>query len=78
MKNSILIFLLGVFVTISIAATSTSLMTVKPAVPKATIAISGWSTSELNTNIKPYLKVGYIVKNISAGDGARIVIMEKY
>jgi len=80
MKNSILIFLLGVFVTISIAATvpNTGLLTFKPAVPKATIAISGWSTKELNTNIKPYLKAGYIVKNISTGDHARIVIMEKY
>jgi len=53
-------------------------MTVKPAIPKATIVVSGWATSELNNNMKPYLKAGYIVKNLSAGDGARVVVMEKY
>jgi hypothetical protein len=80
MKNNILTFLLGIFVTISIATTvpNTGLFTVKPATPKATIVVSGWGTPELNNNIKPYLKAGYVVKNLSAGDGARIVVMEKY
>jgi hypothetical protein len=80
MKNNILLFLLGIFVTISIAATvpNTGLLTVKPAIPKATIVVSGWATSELNNNIKPYLKAGYIVKNVAAGDGARVVVLEKY
>ena len=80
MKNNILIFLLGIFVTISIAATvpNTELLTIKPAIPKATIVVSGWATSELNNNMKPYLKAGYVVKNLSAGDGARVIIKEKY
>ena len=80
MKNNILIFLLGVFVTISIAATvpNTGLLTIKPATPKATIIVDGWNTEKLNNNMKPYLKAGYIVKNLSAGDGARVVVMEKY
>jgi hypothetical protein len=53
-------------------------MTIKPATPKITVAVSGWGTSELNSNMKPYLQRGFIVKNIAAGDGGRIVIMEKY
>ena len=78
MKNQLASFILGGFVFISFAATTTSIMSVKPVTPKAAIIVSGWSTSELNTNIKPYLKWGYIVKNVSAGDGARVVVMEKY
>lgn len=78
MKTQLLIFLLGIFVAISFAATTSNLLTVKPARPVNTIIVSGWNTSELNENIKPYLKAGYIVKNLSAGDGARVVVLEKY
>lgn len=78
MKNTILSFLLGIFVAISFAATTTNLLTVKPAQPKATVVVSGWATSELNANMKPYIQKGYIVKNMSAGDGARCVVLEKY
>ena len=80
MKNNILTFLLGIFVTISIATTvpNTGLFIVKPATPKATIIVDGWNTEKLNNNMKPYLKAGYIVKNVSAGDGTRVVVMEKY
>lgn len=68
----------GILLVMLTSATTISVMTVKPATPKATIVVSGWSTLELNQNIKPFLKNGYVVKNISAGDGTRIVVMEKY
>jgi len=77
MKN-LFYFIAGVLFITLISATTVSIMTVKPAIPKATIVVSGWATSELNNNMKPYLKAGYIVKNLSAGDGARVVVMEKY
>ena len=77
MKN-LFYFIAGVLFITLISATTVSIMTVKPAIPKATIVVGGWATSELNNNMKPYLKAGYIVKNLSAGDGARVVVMEKY
>lgn len=77
MKNAFY-FISGVLFVTLISSTTVSIMTIKPAVPINTIIISGWSTSELNTQIKPYLKSGYIVKNLSAGDGCRIVTLEKY
>ena len=74
MKNSILLFLLGVFVTISIAATipNTGLLTVKPAKPLNTVLISS------GDNFQSYIKAGYIVKTISAVNGGYYVILEKY
>ncbi len=77
MKNAFY-FIAGVLFITLISATTVSIMTVKPAIPIKTVAVSGWNTTELNENMKPYLKAGYIVKNVSAGDSARIVIMEKY
>jgi len=77
MKN-IFYIILGICLMVLTSATTISVMTIKPAQPKATIVVSGWSSSELNTDMKLYLKAGYIVKNVSAGDGARIVVMEKY
>lgn len=77
MKN-LTTFLLGGLVFISFAAATTNIMTVRPATPKATIVVSGWSTPELNINMKPYIRQGYTVKNLAAGDGCRIVVMEKY
>jgi hypothetical protein len=77
MKN-IFYIILGICLMVLTSATTLSVMTIKPAQPKATIVVSGWSSSELNTDMKPYLKAGYIAKNISAGDGARLVLMEKY
>lgn len=70
--------MLGIALIILTSATTVSVMTVKPATPKATIIVSGWDTPELNGKIKPYLQKGYVVKNVAAGDGARVVIMEKY
>ena len=60
------------------SATTVSIMTIKPAIPRYTVVVSGWNTDELNNEIKPYLKQGYIVKNLSVGDNCRAVIMEKY
>lgn len=77
MKNTFY-FILGICLVILTSATTVTVMTIKPATPKITVAVSGWDTSELNSNMKPYLQRGFIVKNIAAGDGGRIVIMEKY
>lgn len=73
MKNSILIFLLGIFVTISIAATipNTGLLTVKPAKPIDTVIISSLD------NYKIYIRAGYIVKTLSS-DSGYYVVLEKY
>jgi hypothetical protein len=74
MKNNILIFLLGIFVTISIAATvpNTGLLTVKPAKPLNTVLITS------DDNFNSYIKAGYIVKTISATNGFYVIILEKY
>ena len=77
MKNNILIFLLGVFVTISIAATvpNTGLLTVKPAKPRSTLVL--YNRDYMNW--KNYIYQGYQVKSASAGtDGGYIIVMEKY
>lgn len=73
MKNSILVFLLGIFVTISIAATipNTGLLTVKPAKPIDTVIISSLD------NYKIYIRAGYIVKTLSS-DSGYYVVLEKY
>lgn len=77
MKNTIY-FIAGILFTALISAGTISVMTVKPATPRKTIVVGGYDTSSLNENIKPYIQKGFIVKNISAGDGVRIVVMEKY
>lgn len=77
MKNNILIFLLGIFVTISIAATvpNTGLITFKPARPSSTVVLYGrdylyW---------QDYVYRGYQVKSASVGEsGGYIIVMEKY
>jgi hypothetical protein len=88
MKNNILIFLLGVFVTISIAATvpNTGLLTVKPAIPKSVIIKPIRTMSGIEIIITNYVKSmvsqGYIVKSISIIDDENfskgVVVMEKY
>ena len=82
MKNSILLFLLGIFVTISIAATipNTGLLTIKPATPKVTISFYGYRASpELVVDkINKYSKYGYIVKEMVGSDYSYIIVMEKY
>lgn len=78
MKEKILIFLLGVFVTISIAATTGDLMTVKPAKPVSTISewfkFTGSAISYIDNNSKQ----GYQVKLIAGTDDEWLVVMEKY
>lgn len=77
MKNNILIFLLGVFVTISIAATSsnTGLLTVKPAKPISTLVL--YNRDYLNW--QNYIYQGYQIKSASVGShGGYIIVMEKY
>ena len=82
MKNNILIFLLGVFVTISIAATvpNTELLTFKPATPKSVISFYGYKVSpeEVVNKINKYSKYGYVVKEMVGSDYTYIIVMEKY
>ena len=78
MKNSILLFLLGIFVTISIAATAvTNIVRVKPVVPKEIYVQEFSSYSELNNIIQSKRKEGYIVKTITMKYSG-CIIMEKY
>ena len=82
MKNNILIFLLGVFVTISIAATvpNTGLLTIKPVTPKSVISFYGYRASpeEVVNKINKYSKYGYVVKEMVGSDYTYIIVMEKY
>lgn len=79
MKNSILIFLLGIFVTISIAATTIdSFITTKPALPKSVVVKSLYEYDIAEFTSK-YIKQGYIIKSCNgAGHSHYIVILEKY
>jgi len=82
MKN-LFYFIAGVLFITLISATTVSIMTVKPARPKATIVFSNdYTEEEFMDKIKTYVKQGYIVKSI-AGSGKQytdtwIVVMEKY
>ncbi len=83
MKNQILIFLLGVFVTISLAFTTnvSDILTVRPALPKQTMVIDYNSKSECVDGIKYYISKGFIVKSVggtSQYGGEWILVMEKY
>jgi hypothetical protein len=82
MKNNILIFLLGIFVIISIAATipNTELFTVKPATPKVTIVIETRSEN-VQFYVNKYRKLGYVIKDFYPGayyDYDGLLMMEKY
>lgn len=81
MKNSILLFLLGVFVTISIAATipNTGILTVKPATPKS-VFITVTHNNEAEKYIKEYVKKGYIFKSFNATGTSNygVLVLEKY
>lgn len=82
MKQTIATFLLGVFVTISIAATSikSDLLTIKPATPKSTICFynSRCAGDEISAKVLNYSKQGYIVQNMVGGDCHIIITMIKY
>ena len=82
MKNSILLFLLGIFVTISIAATipNTGIFTVKSAVPKVIITVETRSEN-VQYYVNKYHKLGYVVKDFYPGayyDYDGLLILEKY
>lgn len=80
MKNTIY-FTLGVILIITTSAAinnTSSVIVVKPKLPRNTIIVSAFSTPELNEKIRPYLNRGFIVKNLSVGDGGRSVILEQY
>lgn len=79
MKNPILIFSLGIFVTISIAATTVNnYTTIKPDLPKS-IVCKELQIYEVSSFVSKYTKQGYIVKSCNgAGHSNYIVIMEKY
>lgn len=80
MKNSILLFLLGVFVTISVAATvpNTGLLTVKPATPKSVFTIVCYN-DEAVKYIKVMSQKGYKYINFSGVNSSNgVLVMEKY
>ena len=78
-------FILGVLTCALLSFTSieTELITVKPATPKFTAIFYGYSSTykigELENKIKEYAQKGYILKQMSAGENEKIlVVMEKY
>ena len=80
MKNNILIFLLGIFVTISIAATvpNTGLFTIKPATPKSVVVETFYMPSQAKFFIKQKIREGYIYKSAYAESSYWLIVMEKY
>lgn len=84
--KSTLFFLLCVFAAISIAASTTDLMTVKPATPKAVLVKDFRAMFSLEDEVRDYVKAnvakGYIVKSIMIWDDENwskgVVVMEKY
>lgn len=85
MKN-LFYFIAGVLFITLISATTVSIMTVKPATPKATIvkdfrAVYGLE-QEMRTFILSKVKEGYIVKSVSMMDDETfskgIIVLEKY
>lgn len=80
MKNNILLFLLGIFVTISIAVTApnTGLFTVKPATPKSVFTKVCYS-DEAVKYIKVMSQKGYKYINFSGVNSSYgVLVMEKY
>lgn len=80
MKNNLLTFLLGGFVFVSLAASTTNLITIKPAMPKSVISVECRSESAVNI-ISKYTAKGYVFKSFTAGayyDYDGLLVMEKY
>ena len=77
MKNAIylILFVIGMILT---SATTATIMTVKPALPKH--VDSGWFSSERGVDeyIKAKVKQGYIVKTMTMSQYSCYVVMEKY
>lgn len=81
MRNNILTFLLGIFVAISFAATTTDLLTVKPATPRYYEVETFYgldSTKDCAKYIKSRLKKGWILKSAISSRYDWVVVMEKY
>lgn len=85
MKNYVLTFLLGVFVAISIAATTTNLMTVVPATPKEVTIETFTNGYNIQDDVKNHItamtKKGYLLKSMMMTNESpqrAIVVMEKY
>lgn len=82
-NNIILGFMLALFLIIGTSATTISVMTVKPAVPKSTIIKSFTQMFKVHNTVEQftnfYVKKGYVIKSIISVDkGSMIVILEKY
>ncbi len=85
MKQQFLIFCLGISVAISIAATTTNLMTVKPATPVSVIVERIDDTRDMlysTERIKKYVRDGYILKSQNSVYNTRtiltVIVLEKY
>lgn len=78
MKN----FILGCLFILLTAAGTASIMTVKPATPKATVVLTtNYDSDDIKNKIYPYLRKGYIVKSVAGTSQYGrdwIVVMEKY
>jgi len=86
MKNQILTFLLGIFITVSLASTTSNLLTVKPASPKY-IIVQPFPREDNSVVVSKFInkkiKEGWLLKevegaNYSEGFSTWIVVMEKY
>jgi hypothetical protein len=78
MRTNILFFLLGIFITISIAAATSNLMMVQPAIPVSTI-LKNCGTLNVTEFVESKTQEGYIVKQMIYTENNRIwVLMEKY
>ena len=80
MKNTIylILFVIGMILT---SATTATIMTVKPAVPKSIITFYYDNPKDIQIDINKYIKNGYVIKTIAAnGDYNKtyFVVMEKY
>jgi len=82
MKNTLLGLLLGMFLILGTAASTVSIMTVKPQTPKSTIVKSFRSIYGLEEYVKQMVGEGYIVKSIAMSEdkyvSRGVVVLEKY
>lgn len=81
MKNQIIPFFLGILVAISFAASTHTLFTVKPAMPKKVTTKIFNGLRHLDNSvvfIREQQNMGYTLKTLVASDYKTLVIMEKY
>ncbi len=77
-NNNLLFFLLGVILAISVAATTTDLMTIKPAQPTSTVVEFEYSEGGVKAFISKYSAQGYQVHAIAGEKDGTYVVMVKY